>query len=275
MNKGTCKLCLQPDKDLRDSHFMPRSLYALCRTDEYEPVHFSRDAVYPTSRQTKYPLFCGECEQLLSREGESWVLPLLPTLGGPFPLRERLMKQVPIYQDAEKALYATAANGEIDVSKLMHFAVGLFYKAAVHSWVGGSTEPCIFLGDDDTETLRLYLLGQAKLQRHMALCVAVDSSQVILPAIIDPYRGSNPEFRNYLFYVPGMAFHLFIGGGVQEKMAANCINSNPACPVLIEELSKDMRNITREQVANARRTKKLSETTAEIEARGLNVRLDD
>lgn len=269
-----CKLCLET-KDLRVSHFMSRSLYALCRTDEYEPVRISREAVYPTSRQTTHPLFCGDCEQLLSRGGESWVLPLLPTLGGPFPLRERLLKQAPIYQDAEKALYATAANPEIDASRLMHFAAGIFYKAAVHSWIGGSTEPRISLGDDDTEALRRYLLGQANLPGHVALCIAVDSSQVIFPAVIEPYRGSNPDFRNFVFYIPGIAFHLLVGEGAQDKMAANCINSNPSRPVLVEELSKDMRNIAREQLANARRTKKLSETTAVIEARGLNVRLGD
>lgn len=275
MAKGTCKLCLQPEKDLCESHFMPRSLYGFCRTDEYEPVRFSKEAVYPTSRQTKHPLFCGDCEQLLSREGENWILPLLPTLSGPFPLREYLMKRAPIYQDAESALYATAANHEVEVPKLMHFAIGLFYKAAVHSWIGGGTEPRIYLGDDDTESLRLYLSGQADVPRHMALCIAVDSSQVILPAMIDPYHGSNPDFRNYVFYVPGMVFHLLIGDGVQDKLAAICINSNPVRPVLVEKLSKDLRNIAREQMANARKTKKLSETTADIKAKGLEIVLGE
>ncbi len=120
----------------------------------------------------------------------------------------------------------------------MHFAIGIFYKAAVHSWSGGSTEPRISLGDDDTEALRLYLLGQANLPRHMALCIAVDSSRVIFPAMIEPYLGSNPDFSNYVFYVPGMVFHLLIGEGVQDKMAANCINSNLSRPVLVEELLK-------------------------------------
>lgn len=105
---------------------------------------------------------------------------VLSTIGGPFPLRERLMKQAPIYLDAEKALYATANDPKGDVPKLMRFAVGLFYKAAVDSWIGGSTEPRISLEDDDIEALRLYLLGEADLPKDMALCIAVDSSQVIL-----------------------------------------------------------------------------------------------
>ena len=49
MNKGTCKLCAQADKDLRVSHFMPHSLYAHCWIEEYEPVHFSRDVIPATA----------------------------------------------------------------------------------------------------------------------------------------------------------------------------------------------------------------------------------
>jgi len=61
MEKGTCRMCLKPDCDLCESHFMPASLYSLVRTEEYEPVHFCAEAVYPSSKQTKYPLFCKDC----------------------------------------------------------------------------------------------------------------------------------------------------------------------------------------------------------------------
>jgi len=275
MSTGNCKLCLQSGKELRESHFMPRSLYAHCRTDEYEPVKFTRELLIPTSRQTKHPLFCSDCEQLLSRDGESWVLPLLPTLEGPFPLRERLMKQAPVYQDADKALYATATNPEIDRPKLMHFAVGIFYKAAVHSWIASETKPRIDLSEGETAALRLNLLGQADLPKNLALCITIDSSPVVFPAMIDPYRAESPNFRWFVFYVPGLFAQLLIGKGVQETLAANCINSNPLGPVLIEDVSKPMRNKMRGELNSARKTKKLIETTDEIEKRGLSIRLGD
>ena len=56
---------------------------------------------------------------------------------------------------------------------------------------------------------------------------------------------------------------------------ANCINANALRPVLVEDVSKPMRNTTREETAKARRTKKLKETTAEIEAKGLSIRLGE
>jgi hypothetical protein len=86
---------------------------------------------------------------------------------------------------------APATNPDIDVPKLIYFAAGLFYKAAVHSWIGGETKPRIDLREADIEALRLYLVGQTDLPNRIALCITVDSSSVVLPAMIDPYRAEN------------------------------------------------------------------------------------
>ena len=276
MKKGTCPMCLISDTDLRESHFMPAALYGLMRTDEYEPVRFSGEAIYPTSKQTKHPLFCGWCEQLLNREGESWIMPLLPTLGGPFPLRERLTKQSPISQTGSLKLYSTATNPEIDVPKLMHFGAGIFYKAAVHSWVKDGTKPRIELGRDDTEALRLNLLGRGDLPKHMTLCITVDSATVVWQSFVEPYRAENhEELARYVFYVPGIFTQLIVGESAQEVAKTSCINANDLRPVLFENVSISMRNTAREMAANARKTKKLDATTQEIEKRGLSVRLGD
>ncbi|MFZ0322302.1 MAG: hypothetical protein WAL56_24455 [Candidatus Sulfotelmatobacter sp.] len=251
---------------------MPRALYPLCGTDEYDPVRLTKEFMLPTSRQTMDRLLCFDCEQNLNRNGESWLLPLLPTLGGPFPLLDRLMKQLPFYSDTALAAYASATNPEIDVPKLIHFAIGIFWKASVHSWLAGSDEPRIDLGEDG-ESLRLYLRGQADLPKNIALYVAVDSGPIRLPGILEPYQCSNPDFKNFCFFIPGMFFQLLIGAGVQERLAANCINANPRSPIIVEEVSKVVRGITREQSVAARKTKKLLETTAEIEERGLSIKL--
>jgi hypothetical protein len=273
--KGMCKLCLTQNADLRESHFTPRSLYALVRSENHPPVRFTRKSIYPTVVQTKHPLFCGVCEQLLSREGENWLVPLLSKLGGSFPLRDRLMKVAPIYRDANMALYPTAENPEIDYQKLMHFAIGIFYKAAVHSWVKDCTKPHIEIDDEDIESMRLFLLGEAPLSTRIAVCLAVDSSQVVLPAVIEPYYLEDADFTRYAFYVPGVLAHLVIGEGAQDRMSVNCINADPRRPILLEELSKRMRNNTRVQTANARKTKKLIETTEELDAKGLSIRLGE
>jgi hypothetical protein len=50
MKTGTCKLCLTPAAELRDSHFLRRSFYALFRDGKNEPIRFSPESVYPTSK---------------------------------------------------------------------------------------------------------------------------------------------------------------------------------------------------------------------------------
>jgi hypothetical protein len=58
-------------------------------------------------------------------------------------------------------------------------------------------------------------------------------------------------------------------------MATNCIISSSLGPVLVEDISKPMRNTIRGELSSARKTKKLIETTDDIEKRGLSVRLVD
>jgi hypothetical protein len=107
---GICELCHESGKELRRSHFIPSSFYKLLATSEYEPVRVSKEAMFPTSKQTQDHVFCGDCEHIFNRGGENWLRPLMPTIGGPFPLRERLMQQSPMYRDVDFALYATATN---------------------------------------------------------------------------------------------------------------------------------------------------------------------
>src|SRR5215467_4303696 len=88
MKTGDCKLCLSKSVDLRDSHFLPRSFYALMRTDDHAPVYISKESMYSSTKQVKDYVFCGDCEQAFGR-AEAWIKPVLPEVGGRFPLRER------------------------------------------------------------------------------------------------------------------------------------------------------------------------------------------
>lgn len=136
MEIGDCRLCLSEGVSVHHSHFMPRSLYPLFRAGNLHPVRFSREKMAQTSEQIKDYVFCGDCEKTFNREGESWIHTLFATLGGPFPLRERLLKQAPISGIDDVKLYAAGKNPEIDVLKLTHFGCGVFFKSAVHSCHG-------------------------------------------------------------------------------------------------------------------------------------------
>lgn len=273
--KGTCKLCLTPDIDLRDSHFTPKSLYGLFRDGTNEPVRFVEKSLFPSSKQVKDYVFCGDCEQLLSHEGENWFCPLLPTVGGPFPLRERLMKAPTLYRDKNMAIFRTVGNPGVDAAKLTHFALGMFLKAAVHSWKKDRTEPYMQMEPENVEAIRVYLLGKGDLPKRMVLCITVDSLATPLQMSVQPYRMEDTQsLKRYVFYLPGVFFQLLIGDDAAGKNSA-CFGVHPARPILMENVSIPVRNTGREEFKGAKKTKKLEQTLKELDEKGLSIHLGE
>lgn len=70
MPRGICKLCLQ-EKDLQESHFMPRALYSSGKK-RMEFATRSGSGFDPV--ELKAHLLCFDCEQRLGQNGESEVL---------------------------------------------------------------------------------------------------------------------------------------------------------------------------------------------------------
>jgi len=272
---GDCPLCRSLGVPLHDSHFMPRSLYPLFRAGNLHPVRFSREKMVQTSEQVTDYVFCGACEKTFNWEGESWIHTLFATLGGPFPLRDRLLKRAPILEMGDAKLFAAGKNPEIDVPKLTHFGCGVFFKAAVHCWHGDPGRPYIQMEPDEIDALRQYLLGKADLSKTMALCVTVDSAPVVWQAMNEPYPAEPLQgFKRYVFYVPGIFFQLCIGDGVQD-IIPTCINGSSDGAVLYENVSISMRNTAREELKEAERPQKLLNMVADLEKSGLSVRLGD
>lgn len=138
---------------------MPRGLYDLCKTPDDDPIFVSDRVIMQSSRQLKHPLLCKECDGMLSREGENWVLPLLANADGAFPLFEFLKTVAPDMRGDDFEGYACSQIPEIDCQKLTHFAAGIFWKASIHSWRGSETTPLIELGKY-RDSLRSFLRGE-------------------------------------------------------------------------------------------------------------------
>src|ERR1700730_2748482 len=106
---GKCKLCLQ-DKDLCDSHLLPKSLYALLKSKKKDPVMVTSEVARHTSRQVKHYLLCSDCEDILTRGGETWLLPLLATIEGNFPLFDIIARIRPEVDEPDIKAYAASKN---------------------------------------------------------------------------------------------------------------------------------------------------------------------
>jgi hypothetical protein len=153
-----CSLCLET-KNVVSSHLIPRAMYEYCRPRGGNPIAISSELVIESSRQVKDYLLCLDCEELLNDGGETWLMPHLAQREGPFPFHDLLTKVGPAIVDSDVKGYASAHNPDLDPEKLAHFAMGVFWKSAVHSWRGNSKETLIDLGPY-AEPVRTFLRGE-------------------------------------------------------------------------------------------------------------------
>jgi hypothetical protein len=76
-----CRLCAQY-KPLIQSHLIAKGIYSLVGTDEDDPIVINSRIIMHTSRQTKDFLLCEGCDNLLNKNGENWIIPLLARQDG-------------------------------------------------------------------------------------------------------------------------------------------------------------------------------------------------
>lgn len=254
MEVGTCKFCLEPNKPLVESHLAPAALYDLCSVGG-EFVILTAEVVTFNGRQLMHSLLCKECDGFFSTNGENWTLPLLATLDGRFPFFDLLQKVPPDLVDSDLMGYAVSRNPEIDVQKLTHFALGVFWKASVHPWSGRQTESWIRLGPYGEE-IRKFLRGEESFPKYAGLTVGVMPPPVKQISFCQPYRGSVSEFHNFIFHVPGITFVLSVGKRIGDAKN-NCFYSNPFHPIVVADTSGDIRSVIQSVTAKAHKSQRV------------------
>ncbi len=261
MQRGICKLC-QQDRDLQESHLIPAAVYKRFHSlasPNPNPLFISSRGVIQTSRQTKTRLLCAECEDILNREGEKWVLPLIANEDKTFPLYEILTRVAPDCTLPNITAYAAIRNPGIKIKELTHFAAGIFWKASVHSWRSGKNETQIELGPYE-ERLRSYVLEpqKAPFPENVTLMITLlPPSNVPLMTNI-PMRGPSGEgFRNFRFYMPGIQFILSVGKGVECE---TCFQTNPLHPICVSDIRRDIERGPRALIRKAKDAKAGTQT---------------
>jgi hypothetical protein len=249
MDFKKCPLCTQT-KHVVSSHLMSAALYDYCRPEGGNAVSFNSRLVIESSRQMQHPLLCQECEDILNKGGEAWIVPLFARLDGRFPFHDLLTRVPPVVVDGDAKLYAAARNPEIDTERITHFAMGIFWKAAVHSWRGGENDPLIELGAY-CEPIRKYLHREGPFPTEMTLTVGVLPPPVRHIAFTAPYQGSSLEPRNFLFYVLGIEFTLLVGNAMREEQIAASFTGNPERPILLVDFAPMVQDIAVEVMRKA------------------------
>jgi hypothetical protein len=121
---GTCPLCGEDNKRLIISHYMPSAAYSP-RKRKWE--YMTRAGPRRDGHEVKATLFCGDCEVLLNRNGESYVLNLIATKAKRFPLHEKLRLALPREEHVDIARFSGIDLG-IDMEKFTYFAVSIVWS---------------------------------------------------------------------------------------------------------------------------------------------------
>lgn len=248
-------MCLST-KSVVESHLYPAALYAYCRNaDDESPMRVGDGVVMQTDRQLQHPLLCLECEDILNKGGETWVNPKLARINKTFPLYDILMQGPPAATDAKGGLYFTSLNPEIDIEKLTHFALGIFWKGSVHSWKGNESSPLIQLGPY-RETIRTWLRGESTFPKHVCLNVMFARPQNALIALSGPTARIPKTWHSFSLHVPGVMFSLNVGKRIEPEMRFTCFHENPTHPILVsDDVTEAVWKKVSEQYHESRKTK--------------------
>jgi hypothetical protein len=228
-------LCLL-DKPLARSHLLPAGVYKYLRTGGRSPVAIGGGIVLSTDRQTQTYLLCDDCENMLSRGGETWVVGKLLTMRKTFPLFDLLRQQSPAFESDEATVYVAAENPLIKADKLLHFALGIFWKASVHSW--GSTDDSLIALGPDSDRIRVWLRNEGSFPEPIYLMAFVSPPEngpdVCMPFEMGEKDGKFVKGLLYCFRVPGVTFFLNIGKTVDSAIHELSLH-NPLRPIVISD----------------------------------------
>lgn len=225
MPVGYCPLCQFGGKELVDSHFFPAASYKPVYGKDLsvnEPMIVTNKRVIQSSRQITAHAFCSDCEDRFNKGGESWVIGKLATLSE-FPLREMVLKSPPIHDEPDFKAFSCGRIPELRSEKIIHFAVGMFWKAAARTWnmVDGSV-PQLELGPYE-EPIRKFVHGSGPFPRHLCLIVFLDSKTPPVIALTPPQRFAHEQCHLFGFYINGAQCWLCVGKSAPACFQASCI----------------------------------------------------
>lgn len=213
MPRGICKLCLE-EGDLQESHFIPRALY---RGGKKGYVFLMRDGSSTDREELKAHLLCFECEQRLSRDGESEVLRhVAPKSMRRFPLYERMRVAYARDTDPSSSRFAAYDFG-VDVKKFAYFAMSIVWRRTIHDWMlpNGTVLPRWELGNF-AEQMRRYLRGETEFPSNSAVIVIVCSDPVSRRTWNLPVSFVEANCLNFRFLVRGIVFRVMMGSDMPQ-----------------------------------------------------------
>jgi hypothetical protein len=233
MRRGTCRLCLVPDQELKDSHFLLAALYKIARTPKHKnpnPILLSTKVALQSSKQAKDYMFCGVCEDRFNKGGEAWVARNCWPDETNFPLRTALLN-APASRLSTPGftIYETAAIPAVDGDKLTYFAASIFWRGGVHDWPLLDPPPIRLKLGPYEEGLRQFLMG-GEFPKDTVIITSVSARMDAITSAVTQFpwlRNRDGKQREYKFTVPGITFQMFTGKALVRGLRGMCSARSP------------------------------------------------
>jgi hypothetical protein len=243
--KGKCRLCLTDNANLQNSHLTPAGVYRLLdspHSPNPNPILIATGITVATAREIRGYVLCRSCEEVLSREGENWVLPRLATRDKTSVLHDIVIATTPDLTTPNGSFYATASNPKMRTQDLTHFALGVFWKASVYDWRTGSRSTSWIDFGPYGDGMRPFLLRSGPFPANVALAVVVmpPPKTTRMLSYIPREVGRSNGAHCFGYYVPGVLFMLSVGKRVSQDTRDWCFYRNPLHPIWVQDLYEEI-----------------------------------
>jgi len=199
------------------------------------PIVITNRRAVSTSKQIQDYLLCGACEQMFSRNGESWVMGNCYRGTQDFALREALERAIPAISTTEYAVYESAKILGADRCHLSYFAASVFWRAAVHCWKISPFREFVHINlGPYEESLRRFLLGEQDFPPKMVMAIRVSSLRTLLETASPPGEHREYSIFSFQFSIPGIAFALMAGGRIPASYYDWCFVPSPGALILVK-----------------------------------------
>jgi hypothetical protein len=209
-------------------------LYKASAAENQTPWLVTADAEVQTSRQEKAHVLCGECEDRLNKNGESWMFKNSLRADGSYPLASMLSETVGTdWRRLPHAVYNAAAILKVNISAIAYFAASIFWRASIHNW-RGRFDNRVKLGPYE-EDFRRYLMGETRFPVDATLWPCIRASSNVSNVCRLPSRRRFEGIQGHSFVMPGMLFTLTVGKSVPARFHEMCFVHGDGNPMLVSD----------------------------------------
>lgn len=229
---GTCGLCKQPGMQLCYSDLIPKAISRWIRLSmagqpNPNPVIITKKRAIQTNFRIAEYFLCPACEDRLNKGGETWVLKNTYRGGRDFPMREMLSHAQEIVHLSDASFLDVTQLPDFQLQKLIHFAAGIFWKAAARTWRASDHDTKLEFGPYE-EKFRRYLLSEDAFPDRAALLINISGNADPVVLALYPYCGGRTSGTwQYRMALPGLVFWLHLGH-LPERLKALCAVRNNA-----------------------------------------------